>query len=299
MAIFAKKKHGRRQNEGGADDAAAQDIVHIEVPDRHANDGVLTKATIGNPVRAAQAAESGATQEAKQDPAQDTPSEVKADRQTDGTAGRASDATVDAQAGAPAEQLARSGVAIPGGVAAAGTEAPAAENPVPSLATAESATAAPEIEPVDIEPEVIEAPAEPPLVFGITDAIRLMRSLPADPNIDLVVRVVRVTLSAVNVSVDDILRDAEKKELKVRESIAALEDEVAALEKTLHEKRASIAAHQADLRETATVRERLHLADKYTPHPPPLPPGVARVPLPKPREWESFDADHPFKTKDS
>jgi hypothetical protein len=170
-------------------------------------------------------------------------------------------------------------------------DAPPAENAV--------AAAVPEIEPVDIEPEVIEAPVETPLVFGIADAIRLMRSLPADPNVDLVVRVVRVTLSAVNVSVDDILRDAEKKEVKVRESIAALENEVTELEKTLHEKRSAIAAHQADLRETATVRERLHMADKYTPHPPPLPPGVARAPLPKPREWDNFDADLPFKTKDS
>jgi hypothetical protein len=151
------------------------------------------------------------------------------------------------------------------------------------------------IEPVDIEPEVIEAPVETPPAFGIEDAIRLMRSLPADPNIDLVVRVVRVTLGAVKVSVEEIMRDAEKKELKVRESIAALENEVADLEKSLHEKRAAIATHQADLRETATVRERLHMADKYTPHPPPLPPGVARVPLPKPREWDSFDADTPFK----
>ena len=38
------------------------------------------------------------------------------------------------------------------------------------------------------------------------------------------------------------------------------------LEKALHDKRSAIAAHQADLRETATVRERLHMADKYTPH---------------------------------
>lgn len=148
------------------------------------------------------------------------------------------------------------------------------------------------IEPVDIEPEEVVAPAP---AFGIEDAIRLMRSLPTDPNIDLVVRVVRVTLSAVNVSVEDIMQDAERKEKKVRESIATLENDVADLEKQLHDKRAAISAHQADLRETATVRERLHMADKYTPHPPPPPPNAARVVLPKPREWERFDSDTPFK----
>jgi hypothetical protein len=148
------------------------------------------------------------------------------------------------------------------------------------------------IEPVDIEPEEVVAPAP---AFGIEDAIRLMRSLPADPNMDLVVRVVRVTLSAVNVSVDDIMQDAERKEKKVRESVATLENDVADLEKQLQDKRAAITAHQADLRETATVRERLNMADKYTPHPPPLPPDAARVHLPKPREWERFDSDTPFK----
>lgn len=283
MAIFANKKDRRRHHQAAAE--ASKETVHIEIPDRHANahDGVLTKANIP-------AAAAGAEGVANDTTGGATP-DVPSDRAPDGREVAAADSQAEtAAAGGTANVVAST--------AAGNSDGPASDVPGAAVTAAEGAAAAPEIEPVDIEPEVIEAPAEPTPAFGIADAIRLMRSLPADPNIDLVVRVVRVTLGAVNVSVDDILRDAEKKELKVRESITALENEVTALEMTLHEKRAAIAAHQADLRETATVRERLHLADKYTPHPPPVPPDAVRVP-PRPREWDRFDADHPFKTKDS
>lgn len=207
--------------------------------------------------------------------------------------------TAGADTGAEPEkaEAAEAGTVTAAAASPAATEVSAPAVAAPSETPASVATAratgseGDAIEPVDIEPEVVVAPTPS---FGIEDAISLMRSLPVDPNIDLVVRVVRVTLGAVNVSVEDIMQDAERKEKRVRESIATLENDVADLEKQLHDKRAAISAHQADLRETATVRERLHMADKYTPHPPPLPPD-ARMPLPKPREWERFDSDTPFK----
>ena len=108
--------------------------------------------------------------------------------------------------------------------------------------------------------------------FGIDDAIQLMRSLPTDPNSTLVVRVVRVTLGAVNVSVEEIVADATRKEARIKESIAVLEGKIVELEGQLGALRREIAAHQADLKETSNVRERLHLADQYpAPKPPPTP----------------------------
>ena len=154
-------------------------------------------------------------------------------------------------------------------------------------------------ESVDIEAEVIDpeavaiaaaADSAPALAFGIGDAIKLMRSLPNDGNVDLVVRVVRVTLGAVNVSVEEIMEDARRKERGIQASIAALDGQVAELEKELYARRCEIAAHQADLKETAGVRERLYQADKYTGHrPPPTPPDAARIPLSKLAEWGKSD----------
>ena len=126
----------------------------------------------------------------------------------------------------------------------------------------------------ELEPEPIETPPVVPIEhrFGIDDAIQLMRSLPSDPNSALVVRVVRVTLGAVNVSVEEIVADASRKEARIKESIAALEARIVDLEGQLGALRREIAAHQADLKETSNVRERLHLADQYPgPKPPPTP----------------------------
>ena len=125
-----------------------------------------------------------------------------------------------------------------------------------------------------MEPETIDTPPVVPIEhrFGIDDAIQLMRSLPADPNSALVVRVVRVTLGAVNVSVEEIVADAARKEAHIKDSIATIEARIVELEGQLGALRREIAAHQADLKETVNVRERLHLADQYPgPKPPPTP----------------------------
>ena len=139
-----------------------------------------------------------------------------------------------------------------------------------------------------IEPEAIELVSESAgtPAFGIADAIRLMRSLPSDSNIDLVVRVVRVTLGAVNVSVEDIMQDAARKETVIQDDIAALQTQADDLEKQLYAKRCEIAAHETDLKETVTVRERLHMADQYSGHrPPPTPSDAAKHNHVKPSAW--------------
>jgi hypothetical protein len=174
-------------------------------------------------------------------------------------------------------------------------EPPVVEEPVTDEAALASSTGdgavglvQVDIAPVEIEPEAAGTSPDAN-VFGIADAIRLMRSLPSDP-MDLVVRVVRLTLGAVNVSVEDIMEDARRKETSIQENVAALEAQVADLEKQLYARRCEIAAHEADLAETAHVRERLYQADKYTgQRPPPTPPDAARIPLSKLAEWGKSD----------
>jgi hypothetical protein len=153
---------------------------------------------------------------------------------------------------------------------------PAAPEPVAT------APASSDTDQEDIEPENILAPSDQPIEhrFGIDEAIQLMRSLPSDPNTSLIVRVVRVTLGAVNVSVEDIVADALRKEARIKESIADLESGIVDLEGQLGALRRQIAAHQSDLKETANVRERLHQADQYSGLKPPPTPIAATLARP-------------------
>ena len=106
--------------------------------------------------------------------------------------------------------------------------------------------------------------------YGIAEAIQLLRGLPVDQNPDLVVRVVRATLASLSVHLSDIIDDANKKQKATQERIATQHGKVADLEKQLGEHRKEIAALEADLKETTTVKERLQMAEKSagTPTPP-------------------------------
>ena len=160
------------------------------------------------------------------------------------------------------------------GQSAAQEAAPSADGKPDGVETAAEAKKPTDADHEVMEPETIDTPPVVPIEhrFGIDDAILLMRSLPADPNSALVVRVVRVTLGAVNVSVEEIVADATRKEARIKEGIAGIEARIVELEGQLGALRREIAAHQADLKETTNVRERLHLADQYPgPKPPPTP----------------------------
>src|SRR3954470_13990963 len=108
--------------------------------------------------------------------------------------------------------------------------------------------------------------------YGIAEAIQLLRALPVDQNPDLVVRVVRATLASLNVHLSDIIEDASKKQKATQDRIASEHGKVADLEKQLAEHRKEIAALEADLKETTTVKDRLQMAEKSPPTPPPLRP---------------------------
>ena len=102
--------------------------------------------------------------------------------------------------------------------------------------------------------------------YGIGDAIMLLRSLPVDAgggqNAELVVRVVRATLASLHVHLPDIIEDATKKQKYLAERMAAEHAQVAELERQLESHRREIAAIEADLKETTSVKERLQQAER-------------------------------------
>ena len=97
--------------------------------------------------------------------------------------------------------------------------------------------------------------------YGIAETIQLMRTLPADQNSDLVVRVVRATLGSLDVKLPEIIEDATRKQKAVRERIADFHAKNAELEKQLEAHRKEIATLEADLKETTEVKDRLMAAE--------------------------------------
>jgi hypothetical protein len=107
--------------------------------------------------------------------------------------------------------------------------------------------------------------------YGIAEAIQLLRGLPVDQNVELVVRVVRATLASLNVRLADIIEDANRKQKATQDRIAGEHAKVAELEKQLADHRREISALEADLKETTTVKERLQMAEKAASNTPPSP----------------------------
>jgi hypothetical protein len=143
----------------------------------------------------------------------------------------------------------------------------------------------------DTSAGVVQAPAHrgpsgPAQAYGIADAIQLMRSLPTEGNVDLVTRVVRVTLGSVNVRLEDIIEDAGRRQKAIQDRIAGLHGQIGELEEQLEARRREITTFEADLKETTAVKERLILAEKSAGHgpaaaanqpPPPPPPPSSRL----------------------
>jgi hypothetical protein len=97
--------------------------------------------------------------------------------------------------------------------------------------------------------------------YGIAETIQLMRTLPADQNAELVVRVVRATLASLDVRLPEIIEDALRKQKVVRDKIADFHAKNAELEKQLDANRKEIAALETDLQETTEVKDRLQMAE--------------------------------------
>jgi hypothetical protein len=109
--------------------------------------------------------------------------------------------------------------------------------------------------------------------YGIDDAVQLMRTLPMTQNADLVLLVIRNTLASMNVELKRVIDDGGAKEGKLRNKIASIKGAIAELERELEERRAELAAVEADLAETSLVKERLEMAASKA-DPIVLPPGL-------------------------
>jgi hypothetical protein len=110
--------------------------------------------------------------------------------------------------------------------------------------------------------------------YGIEDTIRLMRGLPVEQNLELVVRVVKSTLESVNVRLSTIIQEATRKQQLIGQQIASLRSEIAGFEAEIAKRRQAIDRLEQDLAETAKVKEHLELAEAAG-TPPPLPPAHA------------------------
>ena len=122
-----------------------------------------------------------------------------------------------------------------------------------------------------------QQPSAGTAAYGIAQAILLMRSLPVDQNVDLVVRVIRQTLESMNVQLPDIIDDASAKETALQGRMERLDLEIEAYAEQIEVRKQEISQLQAELRETSTVKDRLLLAQKQTAVPPPLPHPAPRA----------------------
>jgi hypothetical protein len=101
--------------------------------------------------------------------------------------------------------------------------------------------------------------------YGIAEAIQLMRGLPVEQNVELVVAVIRNTLQSLNVHLTDIIQDAAFKEKTLQQRIETLKGEIAEHEKQIDTRSQEIGRLHSELAETTTVKERLMLADSAAP----------------------------------
>ena len=112
---------------------------------------------------------------------------------------------------------------------------------------------APRSEPVEEDPRPH---------YGIDQAIQLMRALPVDQNVELVVQVIKTTLESLKVKVSDIIDDADRKTKDLEDRVSNLKRAIADFEKEIETRKAEIARLEADHSETSSVRQRLELAEQ-------------------------------------
>ena len=125
----------------------------------------------------------------------------------------------------------------------------------PAPAPAPAAAAAPRPAPKPQAPPPPDADN-----YGIEKAIELMRTLPTE-NIQLVVQVVKFSLESVGIKLPVIIGDAIRRQTDLRGRVDVLKAEIADLETEIKQRKDEIEKHEADYKETTTVRERLEMAE--------------------------------------
>src|SRR6188474_546085 len=96
--------------------------------------------------------------------------------------------------------------------------------------------------------------------YGIDDAIQLMRTLPLNQNQELVLLVVRNTLGSLNVELKSVIDDGAAKQERLNKSISDIKGGIAEIEREMAQRKQELAAVEADLAETTSVKERLEAA---------------------------------------
>jgi hypothetical protein len=100
--------------------------------------------------------------------------------------------------------------------------------------------------------------------------MKLMRALPVDDRVDLVVCVIKNTLESLNVRVADIVADATVRQDALRGRITEFRTAISQYEHEIGFRRQEIARLEAELTETTGVREHLRLAESGAEIPLPL-----------------------------
>lgn len=156
--------------------------------------------------------------------------------------------------------------------------------------TDEKSAAAPviEIDPAPAPASQVRSAAPPAAAaqggarVGIDHAIALIRSLPTDKNVDLVVTVLKTTLESLGIRIADIVQDAAKRQKDIEGRVAQFKVEITALEKEIDQRANEIVRLEAAHAETTTVREYLERGavppDARSVAPPKSPPPVPSIP---------------------
>jgi hypothetical protein len=156
----------------------------------------------------------------------------------------------------PAPAAAASAAAAPAAPAATATAAPAVNAPAAAGGNPGPRSAPPR--PAPAPPPALSSPDSDN--YGIDKAIELMRTLPTE-NIQLVVQVVKFSLESVGIKLPVIIEDAIRRQKDLRGRVDVLKSEISELEQEIQQRRVEIDRHEADFRETTTVRERLEMAE--------------------------------------
>lgn len=93
-----------------------------------------------------------------------------------------------------------------------------------------------------------------PARVGIDHAIQLIRTLPTDKNVDLVVKVLTTTLESLGIRVADIVLDATQRQKDLRNRVGQLKSEIEHHQKEIEQRAQEIVRLEAAYAETTKVR---------------------------------------------
>jgi peptidoglycan hydrolase CwlO-like protein len=100
--------------------------------------------------------------------------------------------------------------------------------------------------------------------YTIEQAIKLMRSLPASKDMNLVIHVMKATLDSLNVDVSGIVADAERKLGKIQTKIDTFSDEIEKFEKEIAARREAIDVLKQEFKETHEIKGQLEVVRDST-----------------------------------